>query len=334
MDKEAIRIGRYIDGEMNVGELASFEASMACDPFLAEAVAGFKKDPGALYDFPIANGVKIQWWWSLVGVFAVAVVFMLIPQKDIDIPVFENPVNKEVIENLELDVNENIAIIEEDEIEEKISAKPILINEPVADEEVVELIAKTVYPKPAKLVIENELPELKIEENILFILDLKVVDNAQKEAEDSFYNLSDLTDFTPANFSTFTAFKRSEKYRGIFAEPLESTYLDQVETGLKYFKKGDYARAIRVFKLILKEDHLDVNALFYSALSEYEMGNYERALVGFTRVENLANQSFNQESEWYRALSLRKLGRIDESNSLMMKIANGDGHYSDRAKSY
>jgi len=62
------------------------------------------------------------------------------------------------------------------------------------------------------------------------------------------------------------------------------------------------------------------------------LGKYDQALSGFTKVESLANQTFNPESEWYRALSLDKLGRKDEARVLFLEIANEGGHYAERAR--
>ncbi len=333
MDKEAIEIGRYIKGEMAEAERIDFETRMDDDPFLGEAVAGFQKDPGALFDLPInTNLVTIQWWGTLIGVFAVAVVFLLIPQKVIDVPILAQDKNYTVHEELEREEPAVVELIEVHEYIENASAEIDWSLESAKIEESIDLEADRIFIKPAKLYVESEVPALKVEEKIIFILDLKVVKTAQKDETEPLYELSDLTDFTPANFSTTTAFKRAEKNKGIFPEPHEPTYLERIERGLKYLKSEDYSSALRIFSLILKENNQDVNAIFYSALSRYKLGNYELATRDFAKVEGLANQAFIPESEWYRALSLEKLGRKAEARGLLLKIANEGGHYAERAR--
>ena len=331
MDKEAIEIGRYINGKMNEVERVDFKVAMVEDPFLAEAVAGFQKDPDALCDLPVTSSVKIQWLWSLAGVLAVVFVFLLIPQKVIDVPVITQE-KYEGFEELELVVYEDAESVGESLTDEHFSRDTELVPEFSMNEESVELKVDRVYPKPAKVHVESEVPKLKVMEKIIYVLDLKVVDNSPEEEVKPFYELSNLTDFTPANFSTTIAYKRSKQYEGIFPEPKAETYMDKLESGLRYYKAEDYVKALSVFSKLLIENNQDPNAQFYSALSHYHLGYYRIASAGFGRMEKLATLSFAPESEWYKALSLRKQGRDKEAHELLLEIAEGGGHYAERAK--
>ncbi|NEN21951.1 hypothetical protein G3O08_00340 [Cryomorpha ignava] len=333
MDKEAINIERFINGGMDAGERTGFEARMASDPFLAEAVDGFLQDPAALYDLPICSAVKINWWWSIVGAVAVATVFLTIPNRISEIPGSSfsrvRTVNID-LEKVELQSQEQTTPVWNIELDNTIKKSGVT---PVWDENHSPnlLTADFVDSKSAKPILKIEYPKLKVDEMILYVLDLKVVKSKLIEVNKPEIDLSELTDFTPANFSTTIAYKRSKQYEGIFPEPKTETYMDKLESGLRYFKAEDYVKALNVLSNLLIENNQDPNAQFYSALSHYHLGDYQMAEAGFEQMEKLATLSFAPESEWYRALSLQKLGRTDEARDLLLEIADDGGHYAERA---
>lgn len=334
MDKQALYIERYLNDGMNSSERMGFESEMECDPFLSEAVDGFRQDPGALYDLPVSPVVKINWWWSIVGFVAAATVFLSIPNEISEIAEFSISTNK----ILKVDLQ---AIPREFEVQPAPTFDIVLIETPEKSQtsEIKEanvsadlLTAEFLDPKSANLIHKTDIPTLKVEEKIIYILDLKVVKPQFQKSAYQETDLSELTDFTPANFSTTVAYKRAKKYESIFPESKAATYLEKLESGLRYFKAEDYTKALRVFSMLLENNNFDSNAQFYSALSHYYLGNYKAAEAGFERMNKSGAFSFAPESKWYRALSLQELGRADEAHGLLLEIADGGGHYAPRAK--
>src|SRR5690606_11903539 len=333
MDKDAMDISRYIKGGMNGAERARFEERMIYDPFLAEATDGFRQDPEALYDLPLTHQVNIQWLWSVVGFVAFAAVFIAIPNKVVELPEYISSQNETA--HINFKVSE---IQPEMQTELVIESKQ---NEPDLPDEVVQVTEEENFPKlltaeyielkSAKPIHKVEIPSIKTDEKVIYILDLKVVKNECNELQNRTFDLSELTDFTPASFSTTIAYPRARRYESIFPQPKIATYFENLQTGLTHFKSADYIQALGVFSALLKANNQEPNAQFYSALSHYNLGNYEIAETGFARMEKLASTGFSQESEWYRALSLKKLKRNDEAQDLLWEIVDGGGHYSERA---
>jgi hypothetical protein len=107
---------------------------------------------------------------------------------------------------------------------------------------------------------------------------------------------------------------------------------DQVlKDGLAAFDKTKYSNAISCFSLLLEINKNDVNALFYSALSQYHLEKYSISVSLLDRVLQNDNNVFHQEAEWYKALALLKLNKIEEGKELLLKINNQQGFYSERA---
>jgi len=108
--------------------------------------------------------------------------------------------------------------------------------------------------------------------------------------------------------------------------------LDQLlKDALKRFNKGQYKKADVLFEELIGYNSTDVNALFYSALCNYYTGKPSVAIERLNQVLKCKNNVFQQEAEWYRALSYAKLGENQQAISLLIKINEKKGFYANDA---
>lgn len=97
------------------------------------------------------------------------------------------------------------------------------------------------------------------------------------------------------------------------------------------FNKQHYSKSISLFSILLELNKKDVNALFYSGLSFYNNSNFPQALSYFDKVLENENNVFDQEAEWYKALTLIKNSNPEKAVELLKKINSRKGFYSAKA---
>lgn len=108
--------------------------------------------------------------------------------------------------------------------------------------------------------------------------------------------------------------------------------MDQLlKDALKRFNKAQYKKADAMFEELIGYNSTDVNALFYSALCNYYTGKPSVAIERLNIVLKSKNNVFQQEAEWYRALSYAKLGETQQAISLLIKINDKKGFYANDA---
>ena len=108
--------------------------------------------------------------------------------------------------------------------------------------------------------------------------------------------------------------------------------MDQLlKDALKRFNKAQYKKADALFEELIGYNSTDINALFYSALSNYYTGKPSVAIERLNMVLKSKNNVFQQEAEWYRALSYAKLEETQQAISLLIKINEKKGFYANDA---
>ncbi|MFH0895644.1 MAG: hypothetical protein V2A54_14505 [Bacteroidota bacterium] len=110
-------------------------------------------------------------------------------------------------------------------------------------------------------------------------------------------------------------------------------YMTFLSGAMEAFSASKFNEAISLFNILAFQNPGDVNAQFYGGLCYFYTNRYDAALKLLILAEQNRITVFDQESKWFVALSLQKLGRIDEYKKIMEEISESNGFYSDRAKS-
>jgi TolA-binding protein len=112
---------------------------------------------------------------------------------------------------------------------------------------------------------------------------------------------------------------------------IQISYLDFLNETMGHFIQGDYKAAIIGFKTIEQNYPEDLNAWFYCGLSYYHLGHTDKAIPYFEKTENNYINIFNEEAQWYRALSLEL--KNDKENAFLIyeKIIQKKGFYAEKA---
>lgn len=237
----------------------------------------------------------------------------------ISIPSIEKIIPAVETETIPSPVTEEIKIPKNDlAVEKKVIEKIIIPVEPIKS------ITPGLIPVPVKT------PEVLINPNynadIIYIYDLKVTNynllylkNKQKPFE--------IKGHTPSYK------ENKESSNTVFEKDYEQTIAagKVLKTGLGYFNKGKYGKALGEFQLLLDANPTDVNSLFYSAVAYYQIGKYDRTIKNLEAVLKSPNNTFHPEAKWNLALSNLKIGEKAKAKQLLIEIANEKGFYSKRA---
>lgn len=133
----------------------------------------------------------------------------------------------------------------------------------------------------------------------------------------------------PAKYESREDMSKKAAYNTINVK--EVSYDNFLAGALNDYKAKSYNSALNKFQLILSDHPDDVNALFYAALSFEETKEYSKALTYLNKLDALPNKTFDQESQWHRALILLQTDK-NAAASLLNTISNANGFYAKDAQ--
>ena len=186
-----------------------------------------------------------------------------------------------------------------------------------------------------KISSDLNLPSVKVEDDflqtnynadIIYIYDLKIT-----QYNSLYFNQKPV----PFEMKGYTPSYKENKgspnylYENDEAEILPADKI--LKSALAHFNKGRFSTCLGEFQSLLEKDPDDVNSLFYSAISYYQIGKYERAIKDLEAVLQNTNNVFHPEAKWNLAQSYLKLGNNSKARQLLAEIVNEKGFYSKRA---
>lgn len=114
--------------------------------------------------------------------------------------------------------------------------------------------------------------------------------------------------------------------------PRMQAYIPFVDAALERFAAADHKAALTELQFLLGQYPNDVNAQFYGGLCCYNLGLYPRALQLLQRAADHPVTAFDEEADWYVALTLQRLQRTAEAQAAFVSIAERGGFYAERAR--
>lgn len=161
--------------------------------------------------------------------------------------------------------------------------------------------------------------------DVKYLENYKVVDYSEEYTPETMPEIKSI----PAQF------ENSEKAKEVQSELKLQTknimYDDILKEGLADIEAKNYAGALEKFDLILKNYPGDLNAVFYSGLTYYHTGNYDKALTNFNAVTSSDNIAFHDEANWYKALAYQQKNEKEKARALFREISGRENFYKTRA---
>lgn len=346
----------YLSGKLQGEELVRVEQYLAAHPLNEEALEGLEQDPEALSVLPLSPaflqtpkaGTSLRYknlFWaaaSVAVISSVILVYMLFQQ---------NTVSKEknTVAIAKEDKTVNEVVNEEQELQEIEDSEPIAKQEQITYKKTVENQAETVIALPEeKVVVEVVNPELVepkkpelIEEKVntdkvaksnvkfIYLHDLKVIDYSGLYTSGIKKTTQFVQSGTPANLIDKNSKNELEPEIKITYVPYEK-YLEET---LLSFTKNDFKTALKNFRIIHQHYPEDLNAYFYGGLCYFNIGMYDKAISYFDKCIFHSFSTFEEEANWYKALSLIKNKKKEQAIKILQEIVNQNGFYAQKAQS-
>ncbi|MCE3228145.1 MAG: hypothetical protein K0S32_2696 [Bacteroidetes bacterium] len=214
----------------------------------------------------------------------------------------------------------------------KTSKEPEIAFVPSVADTAVVLESKPVtaiIPGPEKI---NEI-QIKYIPNspIIFLHDLKITNYTSLYfKKNRFVTLSTKSGLDPS----YANKDELRKYENVFTT-VENYYLHEaIGEAMLYFSKKDFNRCLRTLQTVQSINPDDINCHFYSGMCYYYKKNYAGALKNLEACINNSNNTFLNEAQYYKAMSLYEQGNKIEAVELFKQIATEGGFYAEKAKSY
>lgn len=164
----------------------------------------------------------------------------------------------------------------------------------------------------------------KSSRQLLYVFDLKLVHPKEMYGPDPLKPV--LEDHVTARHADKSAQERALEPQRL------SEYVPYFTEALRKFKRNDHKGCLEDLRFLLAQYPKDVNALFYAGLCSYNLGMYSRAREFLGRSAHHPIDTFDEESEWYLALTLDRSGEHEEAVEAYNKIIAERGFYAERAR--
>ncbi len=176
--------------------------------------------------------------------------------------------------------------------------------------------------------INKNKPKRKIYPFIYFydfaVVDYRRYEDREKYIQKTTYVLTGLS----ANRESNT---KPDDETQLIEKQVQVKYMDYIEESMYYFSKHKYKNALKRFDIILSHYKKDLNGLFYGALCNYNLGDFDAALENFKMIIKLNESPFQEEANWYCAKSFIQLNKNEMAKEILTNIIAENGFYTKEA---
>lgn len=167
----------------------------------------------------------------------------------------------------------------------------------------------------------------KINAKEVYYSDLKLIDFRKYRSADKIPVKTMVLTGLPANLETEES--KTEEYEW---KEIEISYDDYIKKSQSIFSNANYKKALLRYMTILEKYPTDDNALFYSGLCYYNLGQFQDAIDAFYKCLESQYSNFDEESEWLLAKSYAASGQTAKARSVYEMIAANGQFYATQAK--
>jgi tetratricopeptide (TPR) repeat protein len=237
----------------------------------------------------------------------------------------------------------SIAAVEDDAIAYDLAEVTTELDEEIEDEPVYESTAITKKETTEmKSGVSSSISSISADDilrsnhaaasNTIYVNELKVY------VETDSKNKSKVKTASPAkNKSISSKYENKDALATAEEPPIERrelSYIEALKLALVEYENKNYDEAIKQLKDIEKVYPNDKNVDFYTGISNYNLSNYRAAVNSLEALTTDESGVFNEEAEYYSALSYYKSGKVKKGISMLENISSNGGFYADNAKQF
>ena len=358
LSKKEIR--DYSIGQLSEEEKRAIEEKMLDNEFEQEAMEGFESNPNAIEDFnsleqkinsQINNSGKL--WKSNYTIILVTVCILSGAVFTIDLLMDKEKTitNKQTIENPDIESKSQPLVKELSDqdidkasmlpADEMVDASEIVLSTPITidnetnnnsfemESEVEEIIKmKSIEAVKINTTISlNNEPVSISNISVKYIKELLTVNYKELHTEKI-----TTTEFELSGLPASAENKNSETLGDVQTIIKEIFYDDYLLEAMTLFRNNNFKAALKKYKVILEQYPKDLNALFYGALCYYNINQLNSAIAHFNSCIEHKYNTFYEEANWYKAISLFEKKDKSACIEILNKIIQGKGFYTKRAE--
>lgn len=337
---EMERIRNYLRGAMSHGEMNRFEREMEQDPFLSDAVEGYRNFPQLLSPAPSGSSSPRSAWRNIGMYFGAAVVvsagiWLWRSTNTMNVP--ETAPETE----LKTSANTNVAtdnsrvedvVFSDSAIALTFSANPgsektlpvekFISEATAAQREHMQQIQTRGATLDSGLQRQSRPVTASGEsDRIYHVLNYKVYDYRGQRGEH------------PDNESRSSGTPASGQSGSTGSTEIKRPYTQLLQRAIVHFANEQFTEAHLAFELILTDYPDDVNALFYEGMCHFRNGRYSEAIPRLKEALRHPVDLFREESRFYLAKSMVLSGE-DAGLAILRDIAASDTYYSAQAADF
>lgn len=350
------QLAAYAEGRLTPAEQREVEAHLENDPLLRDAADGLRQ-PGAtsaMRDLdqqrPRASGYGPGFMRlgiaAMAGAIVAVTVWYLLPERQAKDDVVEVGTNAEEDGAAAAAVDERLQPIEISQAQElpefqRIGhapddrhARAMAAQQPVEREGLERMDNRNVDAQGLlnaadtagrRSTAKPDAPR-RTSHQLMFLHDLKLVDPKEMYAHDPQMQL--------AEASVAARFADRSAQDSVSSQNITVAYTAFLDEALYRFAQNDHRSCLDDLRFALGQYPDDVNALFYAGLCSYNLGLYKHARNFLHRAATHPIDVFDEEAEWYHALTLERLEEHQAASEAFTRIAAGNGFYAERARAH
>lgn len=299
----------YIDGNLSMQQMESFELEMSLNPLL-------NRDTELVIDIDDALSEK--------DILDLRESIQMMMEKETSSPFTFQDIEEFIHDELESERRDSLAneIFDNPDLRAELNLLRE-VDDALAERDVPEL-RKTlrIIAKNTKITEEKSMmPEIKgiyrfrnVAAIFILLLGMSVMVKYLTSPSD------DLTQFYQDAPTALTSFRS--------AVPDVSS---QLSIGFEQYNNADFERALATFQQVLDRDNNNLPALFYKGASYQKLQEFSYAVMVYSEVIEHRDNIFYEQAEWYKGICLLQLGEKEKVIFLMEAIISRDGFYKNKA---
>ncbi len=225
-------------------------------------------------------------------------------------------------------------------IEERVLSSEVIISSPITIEENTNLKSSFVEielqelleikQKEAKKIknsisIENSL--IKVNSFVKYLQELLIVDYSKIRTSKIKHSVFELSGI-PASSENL----HSPKPENDLINVKSVDYDEFLLNAMIDFRKNRFKSALKKYKIILQQYPDDINGLFYGALCYFNINQFSNAIDHFDGCINHFYNTFDEEANWYKGLSLYEQNELNSCIEALNNIISKKGFYTEKAE--
>ncbi len=331
------KLSDYVNGNMSGEQEADFLHLAENNPFLLDAIEGFKQTNASPNDLigikkKIIKSNKKSFLNIVVAVSVAAslILFAFYIAKDTSWDLQHNPKRDLQVQSSNIPLvapqdsieKEDSVLVIDNCIDSYTSEMRIVPHEFVVPESIAPLYTIR------SITVENDMPDNELDYSYMYrsnhyysyVGDFKIVDYRYDKRK----NRNNLNIIEHGTSFTMN--------RNVLVPKTQMTYMDFLQAALDKYKSNAYVDAVSDFNIILEQFPKDANAIFYKALCFYELGENDKALYMFDKAISLSINTFHEEAMWYSGMIYKNKKQYAAAEQVLQEIVDDKGYYGVQAQ--